>query len=123
MKSINEPPIKDFREVGLLYPFACDLDGEKHWLCVNDMLEMRLSHPYWDPMEHFLDYLKELNDIGDLYEVTLPKLRRQLTQSSIVTAQRKKDGVCLQCGAKGTPGYPHSRSCKNNPNKDEEDEY
>lgn len=59
MKPINEPPIKEFGEVGPLYPFACNLDGEKHWLCVNDMLEMHLSHPYWNPMGHFLMYLKD----------------------------------------------------------------
>jgi hypothetical protein len=65
----------------------------------------------------------QLDDIDDLYEVTLPKLRKQPTQSSLVMKQRKKEGLCLQCGAKGTPGYPHSRSCKNNPDLDEDEEY
>jgi hypothetical protein len=47
-----------------------------------------------------------LDDIDDLYEVTLSKLRKQPTQSSIVKKQRKKDGVCLQCGHKGTLDSP-----------------
>jgi hypothetical protein len=73
------------------------------------------------PMSEIVNH--QLNDIDDLYEVVLPKVRRQPTQHSIEQARRKKEGLCLQCGAKGTLGYPHSRGCENNPNRDEEDEW
>jgi len=86
----SENPIINFKKTYLAHTIFGWSLGKFH----REWFGLTLASPCDVVVSH------QLNDIDDLYEVVLPKIRRQPTQNSMVTAKRKKEGACLNCGSK-----------------------
>jgi hypothetical protein len=98
-----------------------DISVGSSWYLAHTIFGWRVGqfHRVWFGLTlqcpHDVVVAHQLDSIDDLYEIEFPRLRPQPTQYSREKARRRAAGVCLECGAKGTPGYPHSRGCKSSP--------